>query len=300
MAGESAGRAVVITGASTGIGAACALGLDKRGWRVFAGVRRPQDGDALRGKSSSKLTPISLDVTDEATIREASALVTTAVGDAGLAGLINNAGIALGSPLELLPLAEFRRQLEVNVVGQLAVTQALLPLLRLTRGRILNMGSISGRIGAPFIGAYSASKFALEAMTDALRIELRPWGIEVVILEPGSIATPIWEKGRKLAGEIARQIPEEKRQLYSHVFDAMRDAARKSGEQGAPVEEVVHAVVHALTVRRPRTRYVVGRDARRAAFLSRFVSDRTLDWFILRRLGLPTETSNSSHERRKR
>jgi NAD(P)-dependent dehydrogenase (short-subunit alcohol dehydrogenase family) len=174
--------AVVVTGASTGIGAACALRLDHLGFQVFAGVRRKEDAQALQAKASPQLMPIFLDVTDLDSITAAMHKVAITVGNSGLIGLVNNAGIAVGAPLEFIPITEFRKQLEVNVTGQLAVTQAFLPLLRLAKGRIVNMGSITGRSATPFLGAYSASKFALEALTDALRLELRPWGIWVAIL----------------------------------------------------------------------------------------------------------------------
>jgi NAD(P)-dependent dehydrogenase (short-subunit alcohol dehydrogenase family) len=279
---------VVITGASTGIGEACALGLDKLGFHVFAGVRREADGENLRRKATDRLNPLYLDVTVGDSVREAASRVETAVGEAGLAGLVNNAGIVIAGPMELVPLTEFRRQFEVNVIGQLAVIQAFLPLVRRARGRIINMGSISGRMATPFIGAYGASKFALEAITDALRVELLPWKISVSIIEPGSVATPIWEKSGKVAGDIARQIPEAQRRLYSRVYEAMRQATGRAAQAGISVEVVVRTVVHALTAPRPKTRYVVGRDARRGLFLSRILTDRMRDRFIIRHLGLPT------------
>ena len=157
---------IVITGASSGIGEACALYLDELGYRVFAGVRKPAAGEALKAKASKRLAPVILDVTDVASIDRAVETVKAAVGAAGLAGLVNNAGIGVGGPLEVVPLADLRKQFEVNVIGQVAVTQALLPLLRQGRGRIVNMGSIAGRATMPFMGPYSASKFALEALTD--------------------------------------------------------------------------------------------------------------------------------------
>ena len=187
-------RPVVVTGASTGIGEACALRLDKLGFTVFAGVRKDSDAEKLKQKASPRLTPIFLDVTDPESIASAVKIVTQIVGDRGLFGLVNNAGISIPSPLELIPIAEFQQQMQVNVTGQLAVTQAFLGLLRLRKGRIVNMGSISGRSATPFLGAYNISKFALEGFTDVLRMELRPWGISVSIIEPGAIATPIWEK----------------------------------------------------------------------------------------------------------
>lgn len=281
--------AVLITGSSTGIGAACALHLDRLGYQVFAGVRRDADGDALRAGASRRFTALHLDITDEASIAAAQAKLESTLGESGLAGLVNNAGVAIAGPLEILPLDEFRRQLEVNVVGQLAVTQAFLPLLRKARGRIVMMGSISGRLATPFIGAYAVSKFALEAMTDALRVELLPWGIDVSIVEPGSIATPIWEKSRQHSGDIVRRIPPEKRELYRRAYDAMRTAAARTGESGIPASEVAKTVEHALTARRPRTRYLVGRDAKLRGRVSKFIPDRMRDRLILKHLGLPTE-----------
>lgn len=179
-------RSVVITGASTGIGAACALELDRRGFRVFAGVRKAADGLRLHEQASRWLAPLMIDVTDATSIAEAAKTVAAALDGGPLTGLVNNAGIVVGGPLETLPPSEFRRQLDVNVVGQLLVTQAFLPLLRAGRGRIVNIGSFSGRVGVPYSGAYAASKHALKAMTDSLRIELRRWKISVSTVEPGS------------------------------------------------------------------------------------------------------------------
>ncbi|HET7842265.1 MAG TPA: SDR family oxidoreductase [Terriglobia bacterium] len=279
--------AVLITGSSTGIGEACALHLDTLGFRVYAGVRRDADGEALRQKSSGRITLVHLDVTDLASV--AAARATIERQETKLAGLVNNAGIVAAGPLEILPLEEFRRQLEVNVIGQLAVTQAFIPLLRKARGRIVMMGSISGRIATPFIGAYAASKYALEAMTDALRVELMPWGIEVAIVEPGSIATPIWEKSRQRSGEIARGIVAERRELYHLQYEAMRKAAKETGESGIPASEVARVVEHALTAARPRTRYLVGKDAKQRARLAKFIPDRILDRIIVKKLGLPAK-----------
>src|SRR3954471_14417569 len=169
--------AVVITGASTGIGATCAAHLSSLGFRVFAGVRKPEDAERAREAGHE---PLTIDVTDPESIRSA----VEQVGDAPLSGLVNNAGIAVAGPLEFIPIDEFRRQLDVNVVGQVAVTQAFLPALRRSRGRVVFVGSIAGRSALPFLGAYAASKFAVEAVTDALRVELRPWGIDVAVVEP--------------------------------------------------------------------------------------------------------------------
>jgi NAD(P)-dependent dehydrogenase (short-subunit alcohol dehydrogenase family) len=275
-------KAVVITGASTGIGAACALHLDRLGFRVFAGVRKPADGEALQRQASDQLTPILIDVTDAASIAAAADTVAAAVGEAGLAGLVNNAGIGVVGPLEFLPIAELRRQLEINVIGQVAVTQAFLPLLRQGRGRIINMGSISGRVAMPFIGPYAASKFALEALSDSLRVELRPWGIEVSIIEPGPITTPIWEKSRALADELIQNLPQRGHDLYGEAIGIARKTIINSGQAGIPPDKVAHVVAHALTARRPKTRYLVGRGLWFAVLFAKFVPDRLRDWLITR------------------
>jgi NAD(P)-dependent dehydrogenase (short-subunit alcohol dehydrogenase family) len=285
MAGPTAASrgAVVITGASTGIGEACALHLDKLGFRVFAGVRKRADGDALKQKSSDRLTPLPIDVTKAGTIASAAATVAAATEDAGIAGLVNNAGIAVAGPLEFLPVDEIRKEFEVNVFGLLAVTQAFLPLVRKGRGRIVNIGSIAGRSALPFAGAYASSKFALEGLTDALRVELMRWDIRVSIVEPGGIATPIWEKSRAKGADIARGLPPQARELYGWAFDAMRTVAEHAARTASPVEMVARAVAHALTAKRPKTRYLVGRDAERRALFQR-LPDRLRDRIILNRL----------------
>src|SRR3990172_7462174 len=235
MAADGTGtRAVVVTGASTGIGEACALRMDKLGWRVFAGVRNEADAQRLRQEASGQLTPIMLDVTDQAQIEAAAKTVGDALGEAGLSGLVNNAGVSVPGPLEFLPIDELRRQLEVNVSGQIAVTQASLPLLRRGHGRIVNIGSISGKLSTPLMGAYCASKFAMEALTDALRQELRPWGIDVAIVEPGNINTPIWQKGQTYGDEMEKRLPQEALALYRPAINALREAARKFEGAGIP------------------------------------------------------------------
>ena len=283
----SASRSVVITGASTGIGAACARALAAEGWTVFSGVRAAADAEALTSSAGGRILPVLLDVTDGDAIARAAEFVAAAVGDAGLSGLVNNAGIAVSGPLETLPIAAFRRQFEVNVIGQVAVTQALLPLLRRARGRIVNMGSIAGRAALPVLGPYSASKFALEALTDALRLEVRPFGVGVSIVEPGAIATPIWQKSQRSAIEVEESAPSEVRALYRDVVDKISRAATQSERNALPVDTVVAVVRHALTAPRPRTRYVVGRDAKVRALLQRLLPDRALDRILTRALGLP-------------
>ena len=280
-------RTVVITGASTGIGEACALRMDRLGWRVFAGVRKEADGQALREKASKKLTPIILDVTEQPTIDASAATVTAAVGESGLAGLINNAGVGVGGPLEFISVDELRRQLEVNVIGQIAVTQAFMPLIRKATGRIVNMGSIGGRMATPFLGPYNASKFAMEALTDSLRQELYPWGIHVSIIEPGSIATPIWEKSKAAIEELKETLPEEAMMLYGETVEAVEKALVEFEAAGIPADEVAKFAEHALTARTPKTRYVVGRDAQIQRLLVKWAPDRVRDGLVRRQLGLP-------------
>lgn len=278
---------IVITGASTGIGEACALHLDELGYRVFAGVRRPSDGEALRAKASARLTPILLDVTDVASIDRAVETVRQAVGSAGLAGLVNNAGIAVSGPLEVVPLADLRKQFEVNVIGQVAVTQALIPLLRQGRGRIVNMGSIAGRATMPFMGPYSASKFALEALTDALRLELQPWGIQVSIVEPGAIESRIWEKGSHAADQMEAAASPEAKAYYGEAVARVREVVARAVQRAIPARVVAKAVAHALSAARPKTRYLVGFDARFRAVLAAWLPDRVQDWLLARVLKLP-------------
>jgi NAD(P)-dependent dehydrogenase (short-subunit alcohol dehydrogenase family) len=292
--GTSPTGAVVITGASTGIGRACALRMDRMGWRVFAGVRRQQDADALVAEASARLTPVMIDVTDAASIEAAARQVAHTLGSTGLAGLVNNAGVGFGGPLEFLPIQDLRQQLEVNVVGQVAVTQAFLPLLRRARGRIVFMGSIGGRLATPFLGPYNASKFAIEAITDALRGELRPWGLHVAVVEPGSIATPIWEKSRSLADRLEREMPPEAQRLYGAHIDAIRRAVDEAEGRGIPPDAVAKAVAHALTAKRPKTRYIVGRDARIQAIASAVLPDRLMDRVVAAQMHLPKEVPAST------
>jgi NAD(P)-dependent dehydrogenase (short-subunit alcohol dehydrogenase family) len=290
MTVQSSMRYVVITGASTGIGAACAIGCARQGMTVFAGVREQQAGDALRAMGGPAIVPLNLDVTDSVSIAQAAGLVGERAGDAGLAGLVNNAGIAIGSPLELIPLPRLRHQLEVNVIGVVAVTQALLPLLRRARGRIVNMGSIAGRGTIPMMGPYSASKHALEALTDALRLELYPWGIEVSIIEPGAIATPIWNKSLKAAFEAEALVTAEGKHLYEEAARRVREAVDRSAQRAIPTDAVVRAVLHALTARRPRTRYLVGADAKARALMAKWFPDRLQDWILKKVLKLPSRS----------
>jgi NAD(P)-dependent dehydrogenase (short-subunit alcohol dehydrogenase family) len=277
------GQIVVITGASTGIGRASALRLDAMGFQVMAGVRKPADGEAL-AEGRPRIQPLIIDVTDEETIRTAAGKVEATAGDRGIAGLVNNAGIGVGGPMEFVPMDELRRQFEVNLFGQVAMTQAFLPLLRKGRGRIVNIGSIGGRLASPFIAPYSASKFALEAITDALRIELRPWGINVAIVEPGSIATDIWDKAKKTTDDLERDLSPEAHALYGETIGAVRTFIADAEKRAIPADRVAKAVAHALTAKRPKTRYLVGTDARMQAAAATVLPDRVMDRLILRQL----------------
>jgi NAD(P)-dependent dehydrogenase (short-subunit alcohol dehydrogenase family) len=278
---------VVVTGASTGIGAACALDCAGRGMTVFAGVRDLRAGEALAAKGGPSLIPITIDVTDEPSIARSVEAVQLVVGEKGLGGLVNNAGIVVGSPLEVIPLSHLRKQLEVNVIGQIAVTQAFLPLLRRGRGRIVNMGSIAGRGTIPLLGPYSASKYALEALTDALRMELQPWGIQVSIIEPGAIATPIWEKSAKEAEGLEASVSAEAKALYGEAVIRIREAIAQAAQRAIAPEAVVRAVHHALTAARPRTRYLVGTDAKLRAWMVKWLPDRMQDRLLVWALKYP-------------
>jgi NAD(P)-dependent dehydrogenase (short-subunit alcohol dehydrogenase family) len=281
------GPAVLITGASSGIGAGSALELDRRGYRVFAGVRSADAAERLRQQASSRLTPVMLDVTDAASIAAAAATVRAAVGDTGLAGLVNNAGIAICGPIEVLPLDQLRRQLEVNVIGQIAVVQAVLPLLRAARGRIINVGSLNGTVSPAFLGPYAASKYAMEALSDSLRMELRRWGIRVAIIEPGPIDTPIWQKSAVVADQITAGVPPEPLALYQDDLDAFRRGVERFSADALPVERVVQAVVHALTAPRPKIRYFITWMVRLSFKGFKMLPDRFRDWLIRRQIGLP-------------
>jgi NAD(P)-dependent dehydrogenase (short-subunit alcohol dehydrogenase family) len=284
--GDLGRGAIVVTGASTGIGRATAIELDRIGYRAFAGVRKDSDAESIRGEGSDRLEPLTIDVADEASIASAAKSVEEKIGDAGLAGLVNNAGIVVAGPLEGLPLDGLRRQLEVNVVGQVAVTQAFIPALRRARGRIVLMSSLGGRISIPFMSPYHVSKWGLEAIGDALRLELKPWGMDVVIVEPGAIATPFWQKGQDTADEVEGNMDPEVRRLYGEQLEAVRGAARKSEAEGIPPERVAEVVAKALTSARPKTRYLVGRDAKLNARIRKIVPDRLFDRLISRELGL--------------
>jgi NAD(P)-dependent dehydrogenase (short-subunit alcohol dehydrogenase family) len=273
--------AVIITGASTGIGEACALHLDALGFRVFAGVRKEADGAALRSKGSARLETVFIDVTDSESIRRASETVQTAICDSRLVGLVNNAGISINAPLEFLPIDLLQKQFDVNVTGQIAVTQAFLPMLRAAKGRIVFIGSTSGRLAIPMGGPYCASKFAIEALTDSLRMELKPWGIQVAVVQPGAIDTPIWEKSLAAGDALLASLPPRMMELYASLIDKVINGAKNSAKGAVSPQCVADAVAHALTDAKPKTRYLVGKDARVQMLLT-YLPDRWRDYLIMK------------------
>ena len=279
-------RAVLITGCSTGIGRATALRLDERGWRVYAGVRKDEDAEALGEAGSERLVPLIVDVADQASIELAAERVRDGRPD-GLDGLVNNAGVAYSGPLEFVPIEDFRKQLEVNLVGHLAMTQAMLGSLRVAKGRIVNITSIGGIVATPFFGPYNASKFALEAISDCLRVELRPWGIETIAIEPGSVATEIWESGQDNARKMMEGMPPEAQELYGEAIEATAKASADTGARGIPPEDAAAAIERALTAKRPKARYLVGRDAQMMAGASRALPAKVYDRLVARTLKLP-------------
>lgn len=269
-------QTVLVTGASSGIGAATALELDRAGMAVFAGVRDPADGAPLDGQTSDRLRLLTLDITDPASIAAAVAQVRQAVGGSGLDALVNVAGIGVPGPLEVLEPEQLRAELDVNVVGQVALTRALLPLLREASGRVVFVGSIGGKVAVQFAGAYHASKFAMEAIADSWRQELAPEGIAVILVEPGPIATPIWAKAATdLDDLLAGGHPEIGR--YADRLRSFQDSLRSASKNGAAAGIVAQTIHRALTSSRPRNRYAVGGGAKLVSLLKPLVPHRVLD-----------------------
>jgi NAD(P)-dependent dehydrogenase (short-subunit alcohol dehydrogenase family) len=278
----------VVSGSSTGIGRATALRLARAGHRVFAGVRRQGDADSLRAEGLPTLCPVLFDVTDTAAVQAAARTVSEGVNGAVLQGVVANAGVGVGGPLEFLELAEMRRQLEVNVLGVLSVVQAFLPLVRRARGRVVITGSIGGRNAMPIIGPYATSKFALEGMAESMRRELSPFGIHVALIEPGSIATPMMlEKTPEAGAELLASLEGEARRLYEPMGRAVIAAFAGFAKQAIPPERVAEAIEHALTAARPKARYLVGTDAKVQALLVRLLPDRWRDAVFARLIGMP-------------
>ena len=267
---------VLVTGTSTGIGEATAMHLTGLGFDVLAGVRKDEDEERLK---AAGLDTVRLDVTDSAHIEALRAQFA----ERPLAGLVNNAGVAVAGPLEFLPIDNFRQQIEINLIGQVAVAQAVLPALRRAGGRLLNVTSIGGRIAFPFTGAYHASKFGLEGVSDTLRRELDGQGVAVIVIEPGGVKTPIWRKGTSVADEMAASMPPEMERLYGRLRDAIRAESVKIAERtGIEPSAVAEVIGTALTTSRPKTRYLVGRDARSQWAIAKRVPDRVMDRLIAR------------------
>jgi NAD(P)-dependent dehydrogenase (short-subunit alcohol dehydrogenase family) len=279
---SSARGAVVVTGASTGIGEAAALRLDGLGFTVFAGVRKEADGKRVEEQASDRLRHVIIDVTDQATIDAAAKLVGDNLPEGGLVGLVNNAGIVVGAPLEFTPMEEIRRQFDVNLFGLIATTQTFLEMLRESRGRLVNIGSIGGKFASPFVGPYVASKFAIEAISDVLRFELKPWGIKVVLVDPGNITTPLWNKTLEEAQRKREELPNRERmeELYRDEIDAVIHLSKQQSTKGTPPSAVAKAIEKALLAAKPKTRYFVGPDAKVQKVVARYASDGFKDWMI--------------------
>ncbi|MGE0529422.1 MAG: SDR family oxidoreductase [Bdellovibrionales bacterium] len=270
---------LLVSGASTGIGKACAVHMARLGHHVWAGVRSQKSFDDIRKLNVKGLEPVRLDVTDDVSIAECVSWIRKQSGM--LHGLVNNAGIAIGGPVEAVSIQDWRRQFEVNVFGQVRVIQLCLPLLRESKGRIVNMSSISGRVAPPFLGPYAGSKFALEAISDSLRREVGRFGVHVAVVEPGAIATPIWEKARTEGLDLLKKYPPEIMEIYNRTLAKFNRGLEERVRRAAPVSVVVNAVEHALTSRTPKTRYPVGRGIRASALLSRALPDRWMDRLLL-------------------
>jgi NAD(P)-dependent dehydrogenase (short-subunit alcohol dehydrogenase family) len=291
-------RSVLLTGASTGIGEATALRLAQNGWLVFAGVRKPADGERLQqlaGAAEKRIQPVLLNVTHPEDISAVVQQVRSHLGNQPLTAIVNNAGIALVGPLEYLPIAEWRHQFEVNALGVVAVTQAFLPLLREAArqghpARVVMVGSVSGVLSFPLLGPYCGSKFALEGIADALRVELLPSGIRTVLIQPGRIRTPIWAKGRSWADTLEQQLPPEAYTHYGTMIANVRTFTHRADREGAPAETCAATIERALTHRRPWARYRVGRDAGMQVLLRRWVPTRWLDALILRFINRPAKS----------
>ncbi len=270
-------QVIVITGSSTGIGAATAIEFAKRGFSVVAGVRTKADQERLKTQGTDA---ILLDVTKIDHIQKAVSHVEKTYPDAKSVSLVNNAGIVRAGPWELVPADHLRTQFEVNVFGLVDTTREFLPLIRKTKGRIVNISSISGRIGSAFLGPYCASKAAVESITDSMRNELRPFGVEVVSVNPGPIDTPIWTKKTDTQKAVTDGLKNPETGIYSDGFSQFVATFEKAEKNAEPVSKVVEAIDTALHAPNPQTRYYVGKGIRFAASLSSHLPDRTLDWVL--------------------
>jgi NAD(P)-dependent dehydrogenase (short-subunit alcohol dehydrogenase family) len=287
MAGKKSG-AVLVTGASTGIGRATALYLDGKGYRVFAGVRKEADANSLEEEGSERLTPVMIDVTNEPSITAAKRRISRSVGKDGLAALVNNAGVGGGGgPIEFMKLQDLYEALDVNLFGQVAVTQAYLPLLRKAQGTVVFVASIGGRVASPFMSPYNMSKFGVEALGESLRHEVKPWDIDVVVVEPGSIDTQIWEKGADTINRIFSKLPARAKKLYGDQMRRFGEVITETASRGSSPEKVAKVIYKAIRSHNPRPRYLVGADAKIAARLKGTVPERTFTKLQGRQMKLP-------------
>jgi NAD(P)-dependent dehydrogenase (short-subunit alcohol dehydrogenase family) len=274
---------VLVTGAARGIGRASSLRLAAAGWEVFAGVRRPEHGEALVADGGSgRIMPVTLDITDAGQLAGLHDALP-----ARLDAVVNNAGIVVGGPMEGVPLDELRRQLEVNVIGQVAVTQAVMPRLRESRGRIVFVSSLSGRVATPMTGAYNASKFALEGLADALRMEVRPWGVRVVLVEPAQTDTDMWRDANSSLDESVAAMAPDQRELYAKHIEGWRKSIPRSQKMASSVDGVAAAIETALTARRPRARYVVGAGPRVQGVMAGLAPTSAMDAVLRAATGVP-------------
>ncbi len=284
---DSTPRSVVITGTSSGIGRACVMRLARSGFLVFAGVRKQSDADKLRRETGGQVIPVELDVTDDASIRAAVATVRARVTGRGLDALVNNAGIGVVAPVEYVRADVLRRHFEVNVFGQVAVTQAFLPLIREARGRIVNMGSVGSHLAIPFGGVLCGCKSAFRSLNDALRLELHPFGIRVAMIEPGSIRTPAVDKTVGDSEGAVRELPPEGAARYGDMLRELMRRAYEREQNGSSPDVVAEAVHHAITAKHPRARYPVGKGARLLTTMPRLLTDGLLDRIRYRLFGIP-------------
>ncbi|MDA0667897.1 MAG: SDR family oxidoreductase [Planctomycetota bacterium] len=286
-------RNILITGASTGIGRAIALDLASRGDQVIGTVRKQEDADALLAATPTGALPIRsllLDVTDGASVLRAAEELEEQLQGAGLHGLINNAGVAITAPLEYIPIEDFQLQMEINLIGLLRTTQAFLPMVKKARGRVINISSIAGRLAFPLAGPYHSSKHALEGLSDVMRLEFRRYGIEVVVIQPGAIRTPIWGTAAKKSAEIGKKLSRQALKDYGKLIQQVGKASAQAGENGEDPQLCADAVRTALDATRPRTRYIVGRNAKIGMFLRRILSDRRMDKIVGKGLDLKDRT----------
>jgi len=287
-------RNILITGASTGIGRAIALDLAAHGVQVFATVRKQADADALIAATPAGAKPIQallLDVTDGGSVLRAAKELTAKLDGAGLHGLVNNAGVAIAAPLEYIPIEDFQLQMDINLTGLLRTTQAFLPLVKKARGRIVNISSIAGRLAFPLAGPYHASKHGVEGLSDAMRMELQRYGIDVVVIQPGAIRTPIWDTAAKKSSQMGQTFSKQALAEYGKLIHQVGKASAKAGAEGDDPQLCADAVRTALQAKRPRTRYIVGRNAKIGMFLRRILSDRRMDKIVGKGLDLGEPTS---------